>query len=62
MNQDVKTFMDDTAFSRLDVDQKIENIKTVQKWLDQRTNIWDQIFALQTQGKNDQADLLLALL
>lgn len=62
MNQDVALFMDDTAFSDLDTDQKIENIKAVQEWMDKRTSVWDQVFSLQSQGKNDQADLLLALL
>lgn len=62
VNRVVATFMNDKKWSALDGDQKLEYLKAVQSWVDDRASIWDKIFALQSEGKSDQADLLLSML
>lgn len=62
MNHDTALFMDDGRFRDLGMDEKVELFGRVQEWLDRRTDVWNLVFDLQSQGRNDQADLLLALL
>ena len=50
VNRVVETFMNDKKWSALDSDHKLENLKAVQSWVDERACIWDKIFALQSEG------------